>query len=87
MKYFRDNEISIVQRNVVKVNQDIMIAQLRDLGALVKFQTCKAVFADNSPLLGGSGCHCGKRIVFDMSRWWVQNASRQFPDLYLFKMF
>lgn len=57
--YFGDNKISIVQRDVVEVNQHIVVSQLRDLGFLVELETSEAIFASNSPLLCGLGSHCG----------------------------
>ena len=50
--YLGDNEISVVQRSVVEVDEDVMVTKGWDLGLVVKLEAVEAIFALDSPLLG-----------------------------------
>ena len=51
--YLWDNEISVVQRSVVKVDEDLMVTEGGNIGFVVELEAVEAAFALDSPLLGG----------------------------------
>lgn len=52
-----DDEVSIVERNVVEVNENVMLTQLGYLGLFIKLETVEAGLAGDGPLLRGCRCH------------------------------
>ena len=52
-----DDEISVIERHVVEVNEDVVVAQFGNLCLLVEFEGIKSVCANDCPLLGRSRCH------------------------------
>lgn len=61
--YLRDNQISVVQRCDIELNEDFSLADLWDLG-FVKFEAIKSlVIAGHNPLLCVDGCHIDVLVV------------------------
>ena len=50
--YLGDNEIPVIQRDVVEVDQDVVVPERRDSSLIVEFEAVEVVFALNDPLLG-----------------------------------
>ncbi len=75
--YFGYDEISIVKRGIVEMDQDIMITQLWELSILLELETVKAIFAGNSPLFGSCWhhCHCQFLIWGREKGWRFENGS------------
>ena len=69
--YLGYDEISIVKRGIVEMDQDIMITQLWELSILMELETVKAIFAGNSPLFGGCWhhCHC-QYLIWEREKGW-----------------
>lgn len=51
--HFRDDDVSIVERGVVEVDEYIVVIQLRDICLFVELEAIEAIFANYVPLLGG----------------------------------
>lgn len=47
-----NNEISVVQRSVVEVDEDVVVTEGWDLSFVVELEAVEATFALDSPLLG-----------------------------------
>ena len=54
--YLGDDEISVVERSKVKVDEHIMVTELGDL-FILKLEVLEATGACDSPLFGGIWCH------------------------------
>ena len=50
-RYQGDNEVSVIQGSVVEVDEDVVVAQSRNLSFVVPFQAVKTVWAFDGPLL------------------------------------
>ena len=50
--YCGDDEVSVVQRSVVEVDEDVVISEGWDVGFVVELETVEAVLALDSPLFG-----------------------------------
>lgn len=50
--YFGDAEVSVVQRSVVEVDEDVVVSEGWDVGFVVELETVEAVLALDSPLFG-----------------------------------
>ena len=50
--YFGDDEVSVVQRSVVEVDEDVVVSEGWDVGFVVELETVEAVLALDSPLFG-----------------------------------
>lgn len=55
---FRNDKITVVERGVMEVDEDIMIAKWRYFGFVVKFEALKSVHTLNRPLFRRRRCHC-----------------------------
>ena len=55
--YLGDDEISVIQRGVMEVNEDVVVTQGWNVGFVVELEAVKAVFGLDSPLLGSRWCH------------------------------
>lgn len=56
--YFGNDKVTVIERGVVEVDKDIMIAECRYFGFVVKFEALKSVHTLNGPLLRRCRCHC-----------------------------
>lgn len=50
--YFGDDEVSVVQRSIVEVDEDVVVSEGWDVGFVVELETVEAVLALDSPLFG-----------------------------------
>lgn len=50
--YLWDYEISVVQRNIVEIDEDVVVTEGWDVGLFVELEAVEAVFALDGPLLG-----------------------------------
>ena len=51
--YHGDNEISVIQRSIVEIDENVVVTECWDVSFVVKLEAVEAVFALDSPLLGG----------------------------------
>lgn len=59
LAYLRDDQISIIERDGVYLDETVMIAQGRKFDGSVELQTFKAIPSSfNNPLRCGEGRHC-----------------------------
>lgn len=56
-RYLGNYEVAVVQRGIMKVDEDVLFTQCRDLSFVVEFEAIEAVFAFDRPLLGCCWCH------------------------------
>lgn len=52
VRYFGDDEVSVVQRSIVEVDEDVVVSEGWDVGFVVELETVEAVLALDSPLFG-----------------------------------
>ena len=57
--YLGNGEISVVQRSVMEVYENIVVAKGLDVSSVMELEAIETVFAFNGPLLGGRWCHYG----------------------------
>ena len=50
--YLGDNEIPVVQRDVVEIDQDVVVSEGGDCSLILEFEAVEAVLALDDPLLG-----------------------------------
>ena len=50
--YLGDYEISVVERNVVEIDENVVVTKGWDVGLFVELEAVEAVFALDGPLLG-----------------------------------
>ena len=51
--YHGDNEISVIQRSIVEIDENVVVTECWDVSFVVKLKAVEAVLALDSPLLGG----------------------------------
>lgn len=51
--YHGDTEISVIQRSIVEIDENVVVSECWDLSFVVELEAVEAVFALDSPLLGG----------------------------------
>lgn len=64
MCYLGDDEISVVQGDVVEVDEDVVVTEGGDVGFLIEFEAVEAAFALDGPLLGRCWGHWGCGCLF-----------------------
>ena len=47
-----DYEISVVERNIVEIDEDVVVTESWDVGLFVELEAVEAAFALDGPLLG-----------------------------------
>ena len=57
--YLGDDQVSVIERGSIEVDQNLALAQFRKLGFLVELKTIEALLTLYSPLFGGCWSHCG----------------------------
>ena len=55
--YLGNNEVSVIERGIVEVDQDVVVPQLRDFSLCVVAQAVEAILPIYGPLLGRRRCH------------------------------
>lgn len=51
--YLYNREVSVVERSVVEVDENVVVAELGNFGLFIEFEAVEAIFASEGPLLGG----------------------------------
>lgn len=52
LDHLGDNKVSVVQRSVVEVDEDVMVTEGGDVCLVVEFEAVESVLALDSPLFG-----------------------------------